>query len=307
MIAGRARSHLASLAPHEFGLLAVLAAAILWSTGGLFIKAVSLDAFGVTLWRSPLAALTIALLLGAKPRFDRSVPRIEWAVAIAYAVTLLTFVAATKLTTAANAIFLQYTGPLYVLIFGRFLLAERPTRVDVVALVVAFGGMALFFVGKLDPSDMGGNALALVSGAAFGAFLVLLRRPECSAETRPRAMVSGNLILFVVAAAVVIARGDWGAFTPGFQDMGALVFLGVLQIGLAYTCFTAGIARIPAVEAGLVGMLEPVLNPVWVWIFLEEAPGRWAIAGGCVIIAAVTARPFFQNRRTREAVHAPSS
>lgn len=298
------RGRLAALPDRQLGRLAVLGAAIPWSLGGVLIKGVSLDAFGVTLWRSPLAALTIAVLLKARPRL-RGVPRIEWAVAIAYAVTLLTFVAATKLTTAANAIFLQYTGPLYVLVFGRFLLAERPSRIDVAALLVAFAGMTLFFVGKLEPEDVAGNALALVSGAAFGAFLVLLRRPECAPITRPRGMVLGNIILTVVAAAVVLANRDFGALTPGPQDAAGLAALGFVQIGLAYVFLTVGIARVPAIEAGLVGMLEPVLNPVWVWLFLSESPGGWALIGGAIIITAVVARTVFDRPKpVLAAVHA---
>lgn len=279
----------------------MLAAALLWSTGGLFIKWVSLDAFGVTLWRSGLAAITIAVLwrVGFAPL--RSASRFEWLVAVSYAAMLLLFVVATKLTTAANAIFLQYSAPLHVLWLSRFVIHERPTRVDLGCLAVAFGGMALFFVGKLETDDVAGNLCALGSGLGFALFLVCLRRPECKMDTRPRAMVLGNALLVLTALVVLLARGDAGAFTPGLRDFGGLIVLGVLQIGLAYVLFAYGIARVWVLEAALIGMLEPVLNPVWVFIFLGESPGRWAVFGGGVIVSAVAMRTWLAERAVRNA------
>jgi drug/metabolite transporter (DMT)-like permease len=277
----------AALPAHRQGILAVVAAAALWSTGGVFIKWVSLDAIGVTMWRSLFAGLTIALVSGAGFGVVRSASRFEWAVALSYATMLLFFVVGTKLTTAANAIFLQYTAPLHTLWLSRLLLDERPTRGEVACLVVAFFGMGLFFVGRLDAADTWGNLAALLSGLAFGLFFTLLRRPECRRETRPRAMVLGNALLVVVAAAISLGRLDGGAFTPDAADLGGLLFLGIVQIGIAYVVFSYGIARVRALEAGLIGMLEPVLNPFWVFLFLSETPGWWAVAGGAVIIGAV--------------------
>jgi drug/metabolite transporter (DMT)-like permease len=271
---------------------------VLWSTGGLFIKWISLDALGVTMWRSLFAAATIAVFMGVRPshiRFDR----ITWALALSYAVMLVLFVIGTKLTTAANAIFLQYTAPLYVLLFGRYITGERPSRVDAVCVAVAFGGMALFFVGDLSGRSLWGSAAAAASGVGFALFLALLRHPRCRPETRPAAMTLGNVLLVVALVPVNLGRGEWSAFSPGVGEFGALVFLGVVQIGLAYVCFGYGIARVPALEAVLIGMLEPVLNPVWVLVFLDERPGWWAVAGGAVIIAAVAARTVVSERSRR--------
>jgi drug/metabolite transporter (DMT)-like permease len=281
------RTRFDALPRHRQGLVAVVAAAALWSTGGLFIKWVSLDALGVTMWRSLFAGVTIAVVSGVGFGVLRRATRFEWAVAVSYAMMLLLFVVATKLTTAANAIFLQYTAPLHTLWLSRLLLDERPTRGEVACLAVAFGGMGLFFAGRLDADDTWGNISALGSGLAFGLFFTLLRRPECGVATRPRSMVLGNVALSAGACAAVAARGDGGAFAPGIADMGGLLFLGVVQIGLAYVIFAFGIARVRALEAGLIGMLEPVLNPFWVFLALDETPGWWAVAGGAVIIVAV--------------------
>jgi drug/metabolite transporter (DMT)-like permease len=287
----------AALPDHRQGLLAMLGAAVLWSTGGLFIKAVSLDAFGVTMWRSLLAGIAIALVMRVRPFAPWRQGWITWGAAISYAAMLLLFVSATKLTTAANAIFLQYTAPLYVLVLGGILLNERPTRLDVLTVLVAFGGMGLFFVGQLDASDLGGNVAAIASGLAFAAFLVFLRLPGCAPEARPRAMVLGNALLVVVTLAVNLGRGSGEAFTPGLADAAGLIWLGVIQIGFAYVLFGFGIAHIAALEATLIGMLEPVLNPIWVFLFLGETPGWWAVLGGAIIIAAVASRTIISERR----------
>jgi drug/metabolite transporter (DMT)-like permease len=293
---GNPRLRFLALPLHQQGLLTVLGAAVLWSTGGLFIKWVSLDAPGVTMWRSLFAGATIALVVRPRGALSRPTGRLTWALAFSYAAMLLLFVTATKLTTAANAIFLQFTAPLYLLLFGRFFLDERPTRLDLASVAVAFGGMGLFFVGRLEPRDTAGNLCAIGSGIAFAAFLLLLRHPSCDAETRPRAMILGNVLL-VVASMAVNAWHEPAAFAPGAGDLAGLVFLGVVQIGLAYVLFGFGIAHVEALEASLIGMLEPVLNPLWVFLFLGESPGWWAVAGGAVIVAAVGARTFATERR----------
>jgi drug/metabolite transporter (DMT)-like permease len=290
------RGAFAALSPHRQGLLAVFAAAVLWSTGGLFIKWVSIDALGLTMWRSLLAGATIWLL--ARPRMPAPwrAGWLTWALAASYALTLLLFVSATKLTTAANAIFLQYTAPLYLLISGAVLLKERATKVDLVAVAVAFGGMALFFVGKVEADNLAGNLLALGSGVMLAVMFTLLRLPSCTKEQRPQSMVYGNALLVVGLFAVNLFRIDSGVFTPGLKDISGLAFLGIVQIGLAYVLFGFGVAHVQALEASLIGMIEPVLNPVWVFIFLGETPGWWAVLGGAIIIAAVAVRTWLTER-----------
>ena len=179
---------------------------------------------------------------------------------------------------------------------GTGTLAERPSRTDLLCVAVAFAGMALFFIGKLEVQDTAGNAAAVASGVCFATFLLLLRRPGCRTETRPQAMMLGNALLAVGLLAVNIGRLSGESFTPDMRDIGGLLFLGVLQIGLAYVLFGYGIARIPALETSLIGMLEPVLNPVWVFAFLGETPGWWAVLGGGVIVAAVGARTVASER-----------
>lgn len=285
-----------SLPDHRQGLVAVLAAAVLWSTGGLFIKWVSLDALGLTMWRSLLAAATVALVARPPMPAPWRAGWITWALAISYALTLVMFVAATKLTTAANAIFLQYTAPLYLLITGPLFLKERATKLDLFTVAIAFGGMVLFFVGRLEPRDTAGNILAAASGITLAAMFTLIRLPSVTPEQRPQSILYGNLLLVAVLLVVNLGRQSSEPFTPGIGDFAGLVFLGVVQIGFAYMLFTFGVAHVQALEASLIGMLEPVLNPVWVFLVLGETPGWWAVLGGAIIVGAVAVRTVMVER-----------
>ena len=278
---------------HTLGVGAILAAALFLSTGGLFIKAVDIDAFGISMWRSLLAGITIWLIL--RPRL--SLPgRATAAIALSYAGMLLFLVIAMRLTTAANAIFLQFTAPLYVVVLARLFLHEKASRLDLLTLVVAFAGMSLFFVGRFDGSSMVGNGFGLAAGLCFGCMLVLFRAPGVEAEDRVSAVVLGNLGLAAVLLPVNLVRADASVFAPGIGDAAGLLFMGILQVGLGYVAITFGIARVAALEASLLNMIEPVLNPVWVFIFLGENPGGWAILGGAIIISAVGGRILATGR-----------
>lgn len=285
-----------ALPAHRQGIVAVLGAAILWSSGGLFIKAVSLDALGVTMWRSLLAGATIFLVARPPMPVPWRTSKLTWALAASYAMTLVMFVSATKMTTAANAIFLQYTAPLYLLVLGAVFLNERASKLDLLTVAVAFGGMALFFIGRLEPRDTAGNVLAAASGVTLAIMFTLLRLPSCTPEQRPQSMLYGNVLLVVGLLVVNLARRESSIFTPGPADIAGLAFLGIVQIGLAYLLFGFGVAHVGALEASLIGMLEPVLNPVWVFLALGETPGWWAVLGGAIIITAVTARTVMVER-----------
>ena len=295
------RSAFGSLTPHQQGLVAVLGAAVLWSSGGLFIKWVSLDALGVTMWRSLLAGIVIWVVARPPMRAPWKTGRLTWGIAITYALTLVMFVSATKLTTAASAIFLQYTAPLYLLVTGAVFLGERTSKVDYLTVAVAFCGMALFFVGKLDGDAMLGNCLGAASGVMLAGMFTLLRAPGITPGTRPEAMVLGNVLLVAGLLVVNLGRGTSAPFTPDLGDVAGLAFLGIVQIGFAYLLFGYGVEHVQALEASLIGMLEPVLNPVWVFLFLGETPGWWAVLGGAIIVAAVGARTFATERGRADA------
>ena len=277
-------------------ILLVVAAALLWSTGGLFIKWTELSAFELSFGRSLLAALTVALFTR---REGFGINRLTVLTSLLYAALLLLFVIATKLTTAANAIFLQYTAPIYVLLLEPLFYKEKFRTTDLVTVMACIAGMSLFFVGKLRPQDVEGNIVALASGLCFAFYVLLIRHPQSQRVNRASSVIYGNLLLVLITAPAGL--GALGKIT--WQDALSVSYLGVIQIGVAYTFFTLGMARgVRSLEAGIVGYIEPVLNPVWVFLFLGERPSQWAIAGGAIIITAVIMHTILGARRRQRAL-----
>ena len=275
-------------------LLLVLGAAILWSTGGLFIKATSLSAFEISFGRSLLAAITIAIVTR---REGFGLNRVSALTSILYAALLILFVAATKLTTAANAIFLQYTAPVYVLILEPLFYKEMFRRRDLITVAACVGGMALFFVGKLRPQDVNGNVLALASGVCFALFFLLLRHSKARHVNRASSAIYGNLIVVLICAPAFFGAARRGI---GTSDLARIGYLGIVQIGFAYLLFTLAMARgLRSLDASIVGYIEPVLNPVWVFLFIGEQPSGWAMIGGAIIIASVMVHMLVAAREKR--------
>jgi drug/metabolite transporter (DMT)-like permease len=261
------------------GILLVLGAALLWSTGGLGIKAVSDPPLKVAFYRSAIAAA--GLLLFLRPRVWKTSPAFLAAIA-SYAVCLTTFVIATKWTSAANAIFLQYSGVVWVLLVSPILLKEPFRARDAAAVAVAFGGMALFFVGKFRSGGRG-DVVALVSGVFFAALVMALRSERGLAAEA--AVTWGNVL---TAAVLLPFVAHDLALTP--KSAAVLAFLGLVQIAGAYALFVQGLKHVTATQASFAGMIEPIANPVWVFLFLGERPSGYAVAGGLIVLAAIAWR-----------------
>ena len=275
-------------------LFLVLAAAILWSTGGLFIKATSLSAVELSFGRSLLAAITVAIVTR---REGFGLNRVSAVTAVLYAALLLLFVMATKLTTAANAIFLQYTAPVYVLVLEPWFYKEKFRSRDLLTVVACIAGMSLFFVGKLRPQDVDGNLLALASGVCFALFFLLLRHSKARNVNRASSAIYGNLIVVLISAPAF-----FGAMRRGIKatDVAAMAYLGIVQIGVAYALFTSAMARgLRSLDASIVGYIEPVLNPVWVFLFIGERPAGWALVGGAIIITSVISHMLIETKLKR--------
>lgn len=260
--------------------LAIVLAALLWSLGGLFIKLVPLDAMGVTVWRSAITLGFLTLVLRPSPA---RLARASASTAVAYAAMILTFVAATKLTTAANAIFLQYTGPLYVVALSPLVLREPFARRDGVALAVALVGLAFFFGGKLERGHQVGNLLGLASGLFFAGTVMFLRRDR--SRDALASLLAGNAL-----AALVALPFAWGRLALDLRGLAFALVLGVVQMGVSYLLFVWALRRVSAVEASLLGMLEPVLNPLWAFFGLGERPAPLALVGGALVLAALASR-----------------
>ena len=274
-------------------LMFVFAAAFLWSTGGLFIKWNSLTGLELSSYRSLFALVTVALVTR---REGFGLNRLTAAAAILYAALVILFVMATKQTTAANAIFLQYTAPVYLLILEPLVYKEKFRARDLITVLVCIGGMALFFVGQLRPQDVTGNLMALTSGLFFAIYFLLLRHPRAREVNRASSVIYGNLL-------VVLACAPWGLAaldSVGRHDLLSVMYLGVIQLGLSYVLFTIGMARgVRSLDAGIICYIEPVLNPVWVFMVLGERPSRWALIGGAIIITAVVIHMLVDARFKR--------
>jgi drug/metabolite transporter (DMT)-like permease len=259
--------------------LLLLAAAVLWSTAGAAIKSCGLDALQIAGGRSLVAAAF--LFLAVRDARLRPTRRIL-AVAVAYSVTVILFVLATKLTTAANAIFIQDTAPLWVLVLSPWLLGERPTKGELLAIPIFGLGLGLFFLDELAPGHLAGNVTALVSGVAFALAIVGLRWLR---EQGPAALAWGN----VIAAAVALPLWSRGPAATA-ADLGIVLYLGLFQLGLAYLAFSRGVTGTPVIEASLIILIEPVLNAVGTFLVAGERMGPWAIAGGAVVLVATVWR-----------------
>ncbi len=267
--------------------LLLIAAAVLWSTAGAAIKLCDLSGWQIAGGRS-LVAGTFLLLAVRETRRRPTLPVLL--VSVAYAFTVVLFVLATKLTTAANAIFIQDTAPLWVLLLSPWLVRERPTRGELLAIPVYGLGLGLFFLDELSAGQVTGNLIALASGVAFALSILGLRRLRADG---PAALVWGNLL----AAGMALPFWSTGP-APRALDLALLAYLGVFQLGLAYLCFSRGLERTPAVEASLLVLLEPVLNPIWTFLLAGERPGPWALVGGAVVLAATAWRtvvPLLRN------------
>ncbi|MCS6808112.1 MAG: EamA family transporter [Bacteroidota bacterium] len=287
---------------HTCALLTLTITAVLWSTGGVCIKLVAWDVLSIAGMRSAVAAIVIACMVPPRVRFPQHMTRYEVGAAIAYTLVMITFVAATKLTTAANAILLQYTAPIYVALFSSWFLKEPVQRRDWVALGVVCIGMVVFFCDSLAPSYAVGNILAIASGVSF-AWLVLFMRKHSYVNARNSLVSSdgvfwGNVVTACVCMPAVIYSLASG-FIPSLQTLLGVVLLGVFQIGVPYALYARAIPHVSALEAILFPILEPVLNPLWVALVIGEMPSIWSLLGGSIVIAAVTIRSIVASPNQR--------
>jgi drug/metabolite transporter, DME family len=277
------------------GLLLIAGAALLWSTGGLGIKAIPDAALKVAFYRSAIAAVALFILF--RPRYWRFSAPFCSAV-ISYGACLTTFVIATRWTTAANAIFLQYSGVIWVLVLSPLVLRESLRWRDAVAISVALAGMALFFVGRLDAGGLSGNIMALLSGVFFAALVLSLRLER--GKGAEAAVTWGNVAVALVLLPFV--ANDLALSTTSFAVLG---FLGVFQIAVAYALFVTGLKYVTATQASLTGMIEPIANPIWVFLLLAEVPHPLAIVGGAIVLTAIAWRTVSGRREVKTPIAPP--
>jgi Permeases of the drug/metabolite transporter (DMT) superfamily len=263
-------------------ILALILCAALWSTAGILIKLVDLNPLAIAGSRSIVAAVVIMLLTG-KPKFTFS--WLQIGSALAYTGTVLLFVSANKYTNSANAILLQYTAPVYAAIFGYLFLKEKVSKVDLLTIGVVIGGMALFFIDDLAGGSLLGNMLAIISAVTFALQAVLLRKQQDSSPAA--SLILGNIFTGIIGIPFLSVK------VPNHTEILVLLALGVFQLGLSYTLYAYAIKHVTALEAILIPVIEPILNPVWVFVFAGEYPGKWSIIGGLIVILSITGRGLY--------------
>jgi drug/metabolite transporter (DMT)-like permease len=257
----------------------LIATAILWSSAGLLIKMISWNPIAIAGARSAIATLVLFVFL-RRPHLTWSFAQIGGAVA--FAATVILFVSANKLTTAANAILLQYTSPIFVALLGAWFLGERATWLDWTTIFVVIGGMTLFFLDDLTTGGLWGNVCAIASGGTFACFVLFMRKQKNDSPLE--SVFLGNILTALIGFPFMFEA------MPSASSWVGLMLSGVLQLGLAHVLYATAIKHVTALEAILISVVEPILNPVWVLLVMGEAPGPWALLGGFVVLVSVTIR-----------------
>jgi drug/metabolite transporter (DMT)-like permease len=274
-------------AEHSRAVGQLLLAALCWSLGGLLIKAIDWPPLAVAGGRGILAAIFLMLTNG-RLRFTWS--PVQLIAAAAYAGCTVFFVLATKFTTAANAIVLQYTAPIWIAIAAAWFLGERTVRRDWIIIAIVFVGMGLFFADGFEFTGFIGNIYGILSGICFAAMTIALRKQKAGSPVE--SIILGNLLAFVIGLPFMI-----GVPLPSPVGLGALAALGFIQLGCSYWLYARAIRHVTALGAVLIPICEPILNPVWVFLARDELPTKWAAIGGVIVLGAVTWRAVASIRR----------
>ncbi|HHY77910.1 MAG TPA: DMT family transporter [Clostridiales bacterium] len=268
-------------------ILFLVLASILWSTGGILIKLVDWNPIAIAGSRSLISSIVVLLYL-KKPKITWSMAQIGGA--LSYTATVMLFVAANKLTTAANAILLQFTAPIFVAILGLLILKEKIRSYDYIAIIVVFGGMLLFFIDDVGGGSMLGNTLAVISGFFLACVTIALRFQKDGSPVETTFL--GNLLTFIVSIPFIV-KG-----LPDLKSILAIIVLGVFQLGIAYILYALAIKHLKAIEAILITVIEPILNPIWVFLFAGEKPSLYAVIGGLIVIITVTVRSIIVSKES---------
>ena len=264
----------------------LITAALMWSLGGIFIKLVDLNPMGIAGIRS-LGAAVVLLIYIKKPRWYWN--RYFLTGVLAYTAMVVLYVLSIRLTTAANAIFLEFTAPIYVVAFSYFLLNEKIDRFDILTMVIIFLGMGLFFMDELTFYGFWGNIMALVAGVCLALVTVLIRKEK---ESAFEIVFYGNVLTAIICFTFIIE----GLSKSTQLDWLIIFGLGIFQLGIPYILYTTALKYVSALDAILVGMLEPILNPIWVYIFIGEAMGEWAFIGAALVIIGTLGRVIIKQK-----------
>ena len=310
------------------GAWALVICALGWSLGGVFLKYVSINSFAVAGIRSLFAFITIAALSKSLPAFfvkDETSGKVDkaqtitlWLSALSYAGTMITYVFGNKLTYAANVIFLEYTSPVWVILLSPLMLGEKNRKIDYITFGGIVVGMLLFFAdgllekqsGEFAETAMVGNFLGILSGVCYAGTTLFQRKQQMllaqriqESKVKVENLHDTSRDAFMIAQLITAAFGLPFIFLMerGIPDTRSLIFLlllGFLQMGIPNIMYAIGIKKVPALSASLITMIEPLMNPIWVFIFVHERPTAKCIAGGIIILGFILMREFISKRRS---------
>jgi len=271
---------------HRNAIVLLIVTGLLWSIAGVLIKSIPWPPMTIAGLRSGIAGITILLYI-KRPLFTWS--RYQVGAAIAYAATVTLFVIANKLTTAGNAILLQYTAPIYVGIMSYYFLGEKSSKVDWLTIVIMLTGLVLFFLDELSPEGFLGNMCAVVAGVLFAIFTILLRKQKNASPSE--SILLGNLLTFLIGLPTIVSSMTFEA-----QPWIMIAVLGILQLGVPYILFSIAIKHVTAMDAIIYPTVEPIINPILVFLVIGEALGPWAVWGGVLVIGSVMIRAYIQQK-----------
>lgn len=272
----------------------MLLCAALWSIAGIFIKLIPWNSIVIAGLRSLIAGLVMFVYMRARG-IGFTADRRSLAGGAALCLTLTCFVAANKLTTAANSIVLQFTAPMFIVVFSALFLKKRFSRADVLAVVLTMAGISLFFFDQLMPGHLAGNCVAIFAGMAFACYYMSLE--GASESQRMSAILIAHGLTFLVGLPFTFVYPPELSAAP----VACILVLGVVQLGIPYVLLGRASGACPPLACSLLGAVEPLLNPVWVFIFDGEAPGLWALIGGVVVVATITVWCVYGDLRGKKA------
>lgn len=274
------------------GQLTMLACAVMWSIGGILIKYIEWSPFAIAGFRSLISAAVVVIFM-AISKLKITVTREAAYAGTALCGCVTCFVIANKLTTAANAIVLQYISPAFVLLISAAFLKQKLKKIEMGVVFLTFAGIILFFLDEIDMGGMIGNTLAVLSGLCMAIMFIFNSRLDMNAK------MTGILIAHLLTAIIGIPVGAMSeGLQPQPQEIIFILLLGVVQLGIPYVLYAKAASMISPLNCSLIGMAEPLLNPIWVAVFYGEVPGKFALLGGTVVIAAVVAYNIWDEKES---------
>ncbi|WP_101910717.1 DMT family transporter [Marasmitruncus massiliensis] len=277
------------LKPEKRAVLLMVICSSLWSIAGIFIKLIPWNPLVIAGWRSLFSAACVLVyqrFTGQTFRLNRASIRSG----IFLAVTFLLFVSANKLTTAANAIVLQFTAPVFILILSVLFLKQKVTLPDLLTVLLTMGGISLFFFDQLSPGNLFGNFVAI--GAGFSMAAMYLATGSTDEESRMSGILLGHLFTAAIGIPFLFVY-ETPVTMPAVLS---ILTLGIVQLGIPYLLYGIAVKDCPPLACSLLGAIEPLLNPVWVFLFTGERPGVFALLGGAVVIATITVWCVWRDR-----------